>query len=146
MILAEPLPIIAGQYPRVVIPLVEQALSSISIIVYDWRFYPTQPSHPVSKFNLALADAVRRGVKVRALVNNRGVLNALVTMGCQAHSLETKRMLHTKLMIFDNQKIVIGSHNLTQNAFTTNEEASCLFVIPKDDNQFVKYFNNLWQV
>jgi len=142
----EPVAIIANQYPKVVIPLLDSARESIDAIVFDWRFYVTQPSHPVSLFNLAIARAAKRGVKVRALVNNDAVLENLRRLGCEARRLHSKKLLHTKMLVVDGQKIVLGSHNFTQNAFALNEEASALFEMPTVDNSFKRYFDNLWGV
>ena len=136
----EPVAIIAGQYPKVVIPLIDSAEHSIRVIVFDWRFYPTQPGHPVSLFNMAVARAAQRGVEVRALVNSAVVVEALKKIKCDA------KLLHTKMIIVDDVKVVLGSHNLTQNAFTYNHEASVLLEMNSTDHSFVRYFEALWGV
>lgn len=140
----EPVPIISNDYPKVVIPLLDSALFSIDIIVYDWRFYKHEPANAVSLFNTAILRAVKRGVKVRCLVQNVNVVSNLKNMGCDARILNSKRILHTKLLIIDKTRVVIGSHNYTQHAFTSNHEAS-IFVVLKDQvNGLVEYFNNLF--
>src|SRR3972149_4320775 len=136
----EPVAIIAAQYPKVVIPLIDSAEPSIRVIVFDWRFYPTQPGHPVSLFNVAVARAAQRGVEVRALVNSSVVVEALKKIKCD------EKLLHTKMIIVDDVKVVLGSHNLTQNAFTFNHEASVLLEMNSQDHSFVKYFEALWGV
>jgi phosphatidylserine/phosphatidylglycerophosphate/cardiolipin synthase-like enzyme len=140
----EPLPIISKDFPKVVIPLIDSALQSIDIVVFDWRFYRNDPASPVSLFNQAIARAARRGCLVRALVQNKGVVEQLLALGVDARQLHSKRILHTKLLIVDKCCIIIGSHNYTQHAFTSNHEAS-IFVVMKDlDNGLVQYFNNLF--
>lgn len=140
----EPLPIISKDFPKVVIPLLDSALYSIDIIVFDWRFYRNDPSNPVSLFNTAIARAVRRGVAVRCLVQNDGVVENLKTLGCDARKLNSKRILHTKLLIVDKKRVIIGSHNYTQNAFSSNHEASIFVVLSEEKNALVEYFNNLF--
>lgn len=142
----EPLPIIAQQYPRVVTPLLKNADISIRVIVYDWRLYPTISGSAVSQFNSAIREAVNRGVSVRALVNNDGVIKWLKENGADARRFHSKRKLHTKLLIIDDQQVVIGSHNFTQNAFSMNEEASVLVHCSDKQNDFVRYFEALWGV
>lgn len=141
-----PTAIIAQQYPRIVVPLIEDAKESMRAVVFDWRVYPTQPGHPVSLFNQAIARAAKRGVDVRVLVANDGVAEMLKAHGLNVRRLHSKKLLHTKMMILDDTKIVLGSHNYTQSAFTMNEEASVLFDMPNRDNDFVKYFDALWGV
>lgn len=142
----EPTAIIAQDYPRVVIPLIEAARGSIRIIVFDWRFYPNSPAHPVTMFNSAIGRARSRGVEVRALVNNDAVVASLLDQKCAAKIIHSKKLLHTKMIILDDVNVVIGSHNFTQNAFSHNEEASVLVEMPTKDNSFVKYFDALWGV
>ena len=146
MTLIEPIPIIAADFPKVVVPLVDSALYSIDILVFDWRFYPTQPANAVSLFNSAIVRATRRGVMVNALVNSEAILPTLRDMGCSAKVVHSKKLLHTKMMVVDGVNIVIGSHNYTQNAFCLNEEASVLIKMGATDNDFVKYFAALWAV
>ena len=140
----EPLPIISKDFPNVVIPLVNSALYSIDIIVFDWRFYKHDPASPVSLFNASIARACQRGVNVRCLVQNDGVVDRLKEMGCNARKLHSKRILHTKLLIIDKKRIIIGSHNYTQHAFESNHEASIFVILASEQNQLVEYFNNLF--
>lgn len=139
-----PKAIISKQFPEIVIPLIREAKESIDIIVYDWRFYKNDPANPVSLFNSAIIDKSKKGVKVRCVVNSDGVKQTLNLLGCQAKVLDTKKVLHTKLIIIDKKIVVIGSHNYTQHAFCSNFEASALFELPTQDNDFVKYFDNLY--
>ncbi len=139
-------PIISSQFPDVVIPLVDKAVSSVDILVYDWRFYQSEPANPVSQFNLALMSARKRGVKIRCLVNFDASVNILRSLGFEAFTLPSSKLLHVKLMIIDGVKIITGSHNYTQNAFTSNHELSVYFSLSDADNDFVKYFNNLYGI
>lgn len=142
----EPLPIISKDFPKIVIPLLDKAKHSIDIIVFDWRFYKNDPASSVSLFNLAIARACRRGVSVNCLVQNDGVVDNLKALGCNAKKLNSKRILHTKLLIIDKVYVIIGSHNYTQHAFTSNEEASIFVELSNENNGFVEYFNNLFLI
>lgn len=142
----EPLPIISKDFPKVVIPLIEKALFSIDIIVFDWRFYKNDVGSPVSLFNQAIARACQRGVIVKCLVQNDGVVENLRALGCKAKKLESKKILHTKLLIIDKKNVIIGSHNYTQHAFCSNEEASIYVKLESENNALVEYFNNLYSI
>jgi len=140
----EPVPIISRDFVKIVVPLIDSALFSIDIIVFDWRFYKKEPDNPVTLFNNAIANAVDRGVNVRCLVQNAGVVNNLKQMGCKARFLNSKRILHTKLLIIDKNSVVLGSHNYTQSAFISNYEASIFVNLKDKNNALVEYFNNLY--
>lgn len=140
----EPLPIISKEFPQVAIRLIESAKESIDIVVFDWRFYKNDPANPVSLFNQAIARAARRGVYVRCLVQNDGVVDNLKILGCDARRITSKKILHTKLLVVDKLNIIIGSHNYTQHAFSSNHEASVLISMSARDNALVQYFNNLF--
>lgn len=142
----EPLPIISKNFPSIVIPLIDAAKHSIDIVVFDWRFYKNDPASAVSLFNAAVARAAARGVAVRCLVQNDGVVDLLRSIGCKARKLQSKKILHTKLIILDNTGIIIGSHNYTQHAFTSNHEASIYVQLSSADNGLVQYFSNLFGI
>ena len=140
----EPLPIISQDFTKVVIPLIDKAVYSIDIIVFQWRFYRQGLDNKVTQFNDSIKRAVGRGVRVRCLVQQHNAINELKKLGCQARKLQTRRLLHAKLLIIDKRSIIIGSHNYTQHAFSSNHEASIFVELKEDNNQFVQYFNNLF--
>jgi len=140
----EPIPIISKDFSKIVIPLIEKAQHSIDVIVYEWRFYKNDPANAVSLFNQALARACARGVNVRCLVQNAGSMDSLKALGCTARILNSKRILHTKMMLLDRKGVIIGSHNYTQHAFTSNEEASIYVYFNNEATEFIDYFNNLF--
>jgi len=136
--------IIGKEFPKKVVPLIEAARRSIEIIVFDWRWYPQDPGASVQLFNQAIVRAVRRGVKVRAIVNNDQILEVLNSVGCDARRLKVKELVHCKFMILDDSLVVVGSHNYTQSAFQMNLEASVIF---KDENAagvLKKFFDGLF--
>ncbi len=138
--------IVSSEFPNVAIPLIESAVNSIDIIVFDWRFYKDDPANPVSQFNHAISTASKRGVSVRCLVNSENTAERLKNLGCWSKCLHSKKLLHTKLLIVDNRRIILGSHNYTQQAFCSNHELSVGFVLESADNNFIKYFNNLFGI
>jgi len=134
------------EYPKKVIPLIDGAKTNIEIVSYDWRWYRDQVGHPVQQFNTALVRAVHRGVLVRAVLNTALLLPVLKKVGVHARILRDKRTLHTKMVIIDKKILVIGSHNLTRNAFATNLEASCIIDLDDDNNRVHEYFENLFNI
>src|SRR5690606_5543501 len=138
------IPIIGSEYPKKVIPLLDDAKKNIDIVVYDWRWYANQPAHAVQQFNNAIVRAVNRGVIVRAVLNNKEILQTLVKVGVKARRLRDRRCVHTKLIIIDDSLIITGSHNFTRNAFGSNIETSIAVLIPDGDIRLKTFFENLY--
>ncbi len=136
--------IIGKEFPQKVIPLIEQAKTSIDIVVFDWRWYPQDPGASVQLFNQAIVRAVRRGVKVRAIVNNNEILATLKSVGCQAKKLLTASLVHCKIMIIDDETAITGSHNYTQSAFQMNLELSTILQGREEIKRIIEFFNNLY--
>jgi len=138
------IPLIGNDYPTKVIPFIDNAKANIDIIVYDWRWYPNNPSFNVQQFNSALVRAVSRGVVVRAVINTPQLLPILTSVGIKARWTRNKRTLHAKFISIDNETLVIGSHNFTKNAFNFNLEVSILTNIPDGITRFAELFENLY--
>lgn len=138
------IPIVGADYPKKVIPLLDNAKKNIDLISYDWRWYPNQPGHVVQQFNIALVNAVRRGVIVRAVVNRAELLPVLIKVGIQARVLKDHRTLHAKMLLVDDITLVLGSHNITRNAFGSNIETSLVVSVPDGEGRFKQFFNHLF--
>jgi phosphatidylserine/phosphatidylglycerophosphate/cardiolipin synthase-like enzyme len=138
--------LIGSDFPKHVVPLINQAERTLDVVVFDWRWYPNDIGASVQIFNQAIVRAARRGVKVRALVNYPDIAKTLNEQGCQAKVLTDKQLLHAKLMIVDAAVVVVGSHNYTQRAFNLNHECSVLVEGGSAAAQFSAYFARLWQL
>lgn len=137
--------LIGKEFPQQVIPLIDLAKKSIEIIVFDWRWYSDDPGAACQLFNQAIVRAVRRGVTVRAIVNNDLILKTLKSVGVYAKKLVTKFLVHCKIMIIDSEVLIVGSHNYTLPAFTLNYEMSV--ILHDADSALVaqNFFNNLFK-
>jgi phosphatidylserine/phosphatidylglycerophosphate/cardiolipin synthase-like enzyme len=140
----EPVPIFAQDYVDKVVPFINNVQEEIRIIIFDWRIPEDGSMSRVSIFNDAIFKAVSRGVKVRAIVSSEKVKSILEKMGVFAKVWPTDRRLHTKLLILDRFHIVLGSHNFTESAFSSNHELSTFFIVSEYENAFVNYFENMW--
>ena len=135
--------IIGSQFPKIVIPKIDNAKSQIKIVVFDWRWYPNDTGNPCQLFNQSIVRAVGRGVRVSVVTNNNDILETLREVGCEAKKLITKNLVHAKLMIIDDITVIIGSHNYTQSAFTMNYEISVMYDDAESAKNFTSFFNNL---
>ena len=136
--------IIGSEFSKKVIPLIDNAKKSISIVVFDWRWYANDIANPVQLFNQALVRACKRGVEVYVIANSLDVIATLQKCGVQAKKLFTGNLVHSKLMIIDECIVIVGSHNYTQSAFTTNYEISALIDGKAEAADFINYFNAIW--
>jgi phosphatidylserine/phosphatidylglycerophosphate/cardiolipin synthase-like enzyme len=136
--------IVGRQYPDVVCRLIADAQQSIKIVVFDWRVPETGGYPGLNEFNNALFEAVDRGVSVRAVVNSKKIIPQLKANGVQVRHYIGDAVLHSKMMIFDDSKCVLGSHNFSNNAFGSNLETSVMFGIGEADHRLLQFFNRLW--
>ena len=138
--------IIGSEFPKKVIPLIDNAKHSIKICVFDWRWYPDNPGSPVQLFNQSIIRAVNRGVSVSAITNFVDIVSTLVSLGVKAKKLTSKNLVHAKIMIIDGQIVVLGSHNYTQNAFTMNYEISMMSDDIEFADPYIKFYASLWSL
>jgi len=136
--------IIGKQFPEKLIPIIDESKKSIKIIVFDWRWYPNDAGSPAQLFNQAFVRAVRRGVDVRAITNFEGIVKTLAPLGIKAKKLNSKNLLHAKFIIIDDYFLVLGSHNFTQNAFSSNYEASLIGEDAEAIKKLSNFFETLW--
>ena len=138
--------IIGKNYPKEVIPLIESAKHSIKIVVYDWRWYENEPANACQLFNMAIVRARKRAVAVQACVNSEAIATPLRNNGIDVKIPVSKNLMHSKFIIIDDQILVMGSHNFSESAFTTNFETSVIIDDPLQINDFVLLFHSLWEL
>ena len=138
--------VIGSEFHRKVIPLINASKTSIDIVIFDWRWYPADVGNPVSLFNQSLVRAVRRGVAVRAVVNNDRLSTLLQSVGIFTKRFRSARILHPKLMYIDDEILITGSHNYTQSAFTANMELSIIWQGVGGVPRVKEFFNNLFNI
>jgi phosphatidylserine/phosphatidylglycerophosphate/cardiolipin synthase-like enzyme len=138
--------IVGKEFHKKVIPLIDNAKRSIKIVVFDWRWYPNLPENPVQLFNQSLVRASRRGVNVSALCNSDDITDTLKSVGISAKRYKGSRLLHTKLIIIDEEILIIGSHNYTASAMQHNLELSISLKAPSGLERIIAYFNNLYNI
>lgn len=138
--------IIGKNYPKYVIPLIDKAVNSIKIVVYDWRWYENDPANPCQLFNSAIVRARRRGVNVTACVNSDQIAEPLKINDIDVRIPISKNLIHTKFIIIDDKILVMGSHNFSQSAFTTNFETSIIQDDPLEINEFILFFHSIWSL
>ena len=137
--------VIGGDYQKKVCPLIDEAKSTIEMCMFDWRWYRDSFANPVSIFNHSLVRAVRRGVQVRVLTNYKEIIELVRSLGIDAKKWPEASLMHSKFLIMDSKIIVMGSHNITFSAFTSNMETSVIIESEAQAEQMREYFNIIWQ-
>lgn len=132
--------IINDEYAKALISRINSAEKSIYIFMYDWRWYKNDFSCDMSLINSALVRAVRRGVKIFALLNSSEIVETLNSLGIQAKQLNIKKLLHAKAVIIDEFVCIIGSHNFTENAMGLNLEISQITEDSYVAKKIINYF------
>ncbi len=143
-------------YLNVVILLVHSSANTIDILMYEWKWYGHESAGGVQKLNLAYVAAARRGVKVRVLLNIESMghnitrINTRTATFLKRYGVEIKWgqvgvVTHAKMVIIDDEVLVLGSHNYTKSAFSRNQEASIVVHGRKDILDYRKYFDDLWR-
>lgn len=135
--------LIGREYPDEIIKMVKASKVSIKILMYDWRWYSHQPGARIQKLNNAIVQAVKRGVDVKAVLNNKSILKILNAQGIKAISTNTCRTMHAKIVIVDEKDLFVGSHNFSINGFEINHEISLHSQDQFMISRCLTFFNNL---
>lgn len=136
--------LIGNEYAQRLVELFAAAKHRIDIVVFDWRWYENEPGGDVGRFNMAVAAAAKRGVKVRAVVNSDNIATRLKSVGVEVHRPTSKNLLHVKLVLIDDKIAVLGSHNFTRHAFSVNMEASIVLEGEHYPPRLKEFFETLW--
>ena len=151
--LVTPLP---GQtYIIQLIETILEAKYSLDIIQYQWNFYIYRPETLIQRLNRTLIAKIENGLKVRVLMNKEGRAQQLTVINMKAARFLTEAgasvkfarnfpITHAKLWIFDDDEVILGSHNLSTRAVTVNNEASALITGRVVAMEYKRYFNALW--
>jgi phosphatidylserine/phosphatidylglycerophosphate/cardiolipin synthase-like enzyme len=146
--MACPLPyfLFSRQFVPAVIPHIDAAHNSIDVIMFDWRLYPGATEHPVMQLTDALARAASRRVCVRVLGSNALTRARLEQLGIKCRGLYAEKMVHAKVMVIDDEVVIIGSHNYTASAMFRNLEISIIANLGDAATEWRRYFDGLWGV
>src|SRR5262249_470462 len=97
-----------------------------------------------------IMDAVlakqRAGVTVRIIFRilfppaARKVLEGLKDFGFDTASVKVQKNCHTKGIVADRKRVMLGSQNLSNDGVSVNRDASLLF----DDEELAKYFAGIF--
>jgi phosphatidylserine/phosphatidylglycerophosphate/cardiolipin synthase-like enzyme len=132
---------------------IDQARQEIALTVFFFKTNGFADSRP-DRILGHLRDAVRRGVKVDAVIEqgkegenvsraNADAVKRLRAAGIRVCIDAPNRTMHTKMVVIDRRTLFIGSHNLTQSALKYNSEASVRIASPALAEDALRYIKSL---
>ena len=130
---------------------------SLDVIQYQWNFYTGKPELDIQKLNRTVIAKAQSGIKIRVVLPKEGRDSHLTTinMGASKYLTEagalvkfgyTFPIVHSKLWIFDNETVILGSHNLSSRSVTVNWETSIMVKSPAVALEYRRYFDSLWAI
>lgn len=118
------------------------AKREIDLMLYQFSYKPLRQ---------ALAEAVKRGVKVRLVLEPRIDSNLDVAKELDAAGVEVRwasrdyANTHSKVAAVDGKRIFVGSTNWSQHAMVQNREVSVLIESEELVAEFMQVFEQDWQ-
>lgn len=134
---------------------IDLSQQSIFSIQYQWKWNIHQRNSCVQRLGSTIARARSRNVEVNVLLHqeapdrhltviNRVTNDQLTRLGCHVKMYSPSQLLHAKVWIIDNERVFIGSHNVSSRSLTTNEECSVFITSVEFSRSVRSYFDLLW--
>ena len=120
---------------------IREAQREVLIATYKMGYNGRASKRHLNALVEALHQASKRGVQVRCLLNmdrentQIGRINARASRLLEKRGVITRkgqrgRTIHAKLVIIDEEMIIVGSHNLSESSLCRNFEVSLLIRDP----------------
>lgn len=140
----EIVPVVNAEYLPALLAILGKAEKDIEFIQLEFHYDPA-----VRKIQDAMREALKRGVRVRGLIEDRISFNVasaryLKEYGIYAKLDTAKKMTHNKLFIVDGTYVLLGSSNLSRNSMERNNETNVLIRDCAIGRFFSEYFEKLW--
>ena len=137
-------PVVNREYLPAVLDLIAAATNSIDFVQLEMH-----DDRAVQAIEAALAAAVKRGVRVRGLLDdgvdfNAAAVERLLALGAEAKLDTPAKMTHSKLVVVDGKVVLLGSTNWTGNSMGNNNETNVRLDDPVLADAFARYFAALW--
>ncbi len=106
---------------------------------------PNENQEALAELMNAIIDKQRRGVDVRIIFRKgygkeRKNLEDLQTFGFDTSKIKVQDGCHTKGIVVDGERVLLGSQNITGTGITENRDASLIF----EDEQIAAYYRDLF--
>ena len=137
-------PVVNRDYLPAVLDLINGATNSIEFLQLEMH-----DDRAVQAIEAALAAAVKRGVRVRGMLDdgvdfNAAAVERLLALGAEAKLDTPVKMTHSKLVIVDGKIVLLGSTNWTGNSMGNNNETNVRLDDPVLAAYFARYVAAVW--
>jgi phosphatidylserine/phosphatidylglycerophosphate/cardiolipin synthase-like enzyme len=123
-------------------------------MMFEMTYYKNRSSSPTNVLMQELISARKRGVKVEVILemkegedrttkNNRQSGKILSDGGVTVIYDSPSQTTHTKVLIADEQLVLLGSTNWTYSALSNNNEVSVLIRSKEIAKELTAYFNKV---
>jgi len=144
-----------NQFGPTIKMLIEQAKKTIAISTFKLEKKDKTATDPTNAILNAMIAKKRNGIKVRCLFNwhtNQKLVprtnivagRYLKTAGVEVRHLKYNRCCHAKILIIDNERAVVGSHNLSVKSLTSNFEISYLLADIESVSALSSIYDKSW--
>ena len=150
-------------YYPVATHLINDAKKSIHMVMYEIRWYgnPDSDYHEVSKLGVSLVNAKERGCDVKIILDDgngygfsnndlveaaKNWKNYFESKGITVKFDWSNETTHDKLIIIDDDIVIVGSTNWSTSALDYNHEANAVIEDKKVAGEYEKYFEELWSM
>lgn len=125
-------------------PLVESATESIDLQNQTVKWRHTNVDPRFERFMNTLLDKHRAGVRVRFILRSDfspEMKELLIQHGFEPEQVRLLSKCHTKGIVVDKRRTLLGSHNLSEHGAFANRDASLIV----DDEEVAAYFSRIFQ-
>lgn len=133
----------SAKYYETALTQINNAKSSIEVVMYLVSLFPSQPDSQVNQLVNALIKAKERGVQVKVILDqnmdfteegggpttqnkNEAAYELLKENNIPVFFDESQTYTHAKALVIDQETVILGSTNWSKGALTRNNEANAL--------------------
>jgi len=146
--------VVDAQYFQVARKMIQEAKSLIRVMMFEMGYYEKHPNTLSNLLIKELIEAKKRGIKVEVILEmregddrttkrNRQTGKKLSHGGVEVIYDSLSKTTHAKLMVVDEELILLGSTNWVFSALTNNHEVSVLIRSKELARELMDYFNRV---
>lgn len=137
---------------------INSAKTSVSVVIFESRYYKNYRESKPNEILDALVEAAKRGVDVKVIIEGGEAFLGedfaedsmetciyLRNLGVDARLDPKNVTTHAKLVVIDQETVIIGSTNWNYYAIEENNEASVAVHSAELSREFERYFQGIWE-
>lgn len=143
------------EYYPAALKMIDDAKESISLAMFEIRYYPDHLDSPSNLLVKGLVLANRRGVKVEVCLDrskgyneensrrNLEVGRRLTEQKIKVYLDGSKGTMHAKFLVVDGRFVLLGSTNWAYYSLAINQETNLLVDSRETAGRFLNYFEEI---